>query len=517
MPNRQCTPSRPCVPLVLLTVASLLLTSAPVTASEAQRPVIATASEAPDAEFTMQWLVRFVQPMENELGEMPPLLAWNLPIAPARRMTEPRHRAQFEDALPKLLARGIVPTVQLWEGRGLEGPIVMARLIQAAGAPVHLEYRGLPGGERKLYESCELWVDSPDHRAGREEDRWPCLIHADPSHARQWMRQTMQRFAEAGVTVDAVWFDWEPMPTVHGGALKSQRKDPRIAAQYLEGVLDSWRSFATHIKQYECDLYSEAMADPVHAVFPDALVSNYEAVASSEAHPYLNRIGDVDLKRLSASMITLYPDNWILRNHFGRDVQGPPIPQAKADEVFWTGLMFRLSTAAPNEAADKQTMVYVTRMVQMFNAERFRIRMGKAVYHEFLRHAWLRGVDRMFLLNRGHVTHPRMAWTQRPSESFEEMEDARAVYDQMLRFREFLKRGKPMNFAWSKPFTGQPYWSGLALSDRALVRATSRDGQVRMIEIEAFQGRKFVVEAPPAGRFHLLHADGSVTELGETR
>ena len=294
------------------------------------RPEFRRASEAPEAEFNLEWFTRFVRPMKRELGDMPPLMAWTLPVPPNHRLYEPRFRERFEEALPKILERGFVPTVVVWEGRGgLTGPILMAKMIQDAGGEVHLEYRGLPGGEEKLYESCELWVDSPDNRAGRRENRWPCMIHADPTHAREWIRDAMKQFKSAGVNVDGMWFDFEPMPTPFGGALRAQRKDPRIAAQYPEGVLDDRRKFVTFIEQYECELFSEAMADPVHAVFPDALVGNYENVASSAEHPYLNRVDDVDLVRLDASMVTLYPDNWVLRNHFGKDPNGPANPAGR--------------------------------------------------------------------------------------------------------------------------------------------------------------------------------------------
>ena len=148
-------------------------------------------------------------------------------------------------------------------------------------------------------------------------------------------------------------------------------------------------------------------------------------------------------------------------------------------------------------------------MVQMFNSERHRIPMSKDDYRELLRHVWLRGVDRMFLFNRGHTTNPRFDWQQRANESFEEVEDARAVYDEMLAFREFLKHGEPMNHERYKPFTGEPYWSGLELDDRALVRATSRDGEIRTVEVSAFGDQRFELDAVPEGRFYLLFADGS--------
>lgn len=481
-----------------------------------KKEYIKTAAQAPEVKLDMSALVKFVRPMEHRRGERLPLLAWTLPIPSCHRMDEPRFMQRFHQALPKLLERGIVPTVILWEGRGLDGPIAMAREIQRAGAPVYLEYRGLPGGEEKLYENCQLWVDSPDNRAGRDANRWPCLIHADPTYAQEWLREAMQKFKSVGVDVKGMWFDWEPIPTAAGGALRSQKKDPRIRKQYPEGVLKNRRTFRTFIEQYKADLYSKAMADPVHAFFPNALVGNYEVVASSDEQGYMSRYGEVHLKRLDAGMVPIYPWSWSLRNWFGRDKKGKgeKVDVDRANSVYWSSLMYRLKTAAQNKRRGKKLVVYVSRIVMMSNTPRFRIRMKKGLYREFLRHAWLRGVDMMFVFNRGNDR--RRTWTQSPAESLEELEDTRAVYDEMLEFKEFLNQGTPMNFQRHKPFTKKPSWSGLRLEDRALIRAVSHSGHDETLTISVFD-RPVEVKAPPEGRTYIIHRDGVRKIVGEGR
>jgi len=63
--------------------------------------------------------------------------------------------------------------------------------------------------------------------------------------------------------------------------------------------------------------------------------------------------------------------------------------------------------------------------------------MTRERYREVLRHLWLRGVAAMQVFNSRHTGFEDMA--------LPEVDDAAAVYDQMLAFREFPTGGDVLN------------------------------------------------------------------------
>ena len=88
--------------------------------------------------------------------------------------------------------------------------------------------------------------------------------------------------------------------------------------------------------------------------------------------------------------------------------------------------------------------------------------MSRAAYREALRHLWLRGTAAMQVFNPLLSSHP--------AESLAEVQDAVAVYDELLAWRDLLDHGEVMNYQVPGPDDQGLLWSGLRTANTALVR-----------------------------------------------
>ncbi len=85
-------------------------------------------------------------------------------------------------------------------------------------------------------------------------------------------------------------------------------------------------------------------------------------------------------------------------------------------------------------------------------------------------------------------------------EVFAEVEDAVAVYDEMLEYAEFLDHGEVLNTEVPDVRDEGLLWSGLRLGDRALVRAVQLGGGQATEMLELWPGRSTPVTADRQGR-----------------
>jgi hypothetical protein len=81
--------------------------------------------------------------------------------------------------------------------------------------------------------------------------------------------------------------------------------------------------------------------------------------------------------------------------------------------------------------------------------------MSRERYREVLRHLWLRGIKTMQVFNALLPGYEEMAVF--------EVQDAAAIYDEMLELREFLEDGEVLNVAVPKIQDSGVVWSGLRL------------------------------------------------------
>jgi hypothetical protein len=118
--------------------------------------------------------------------------------------------------------------------------------------------------------------------------------------------------------------------------------------------------------------------------------------------------------------------------------------------------------------------------------------MSRAAYREALRHLWLRGTAAMQVFNPLRDTHP--------AQSLAEVQDAVAVYDELLASRVFLERGEVMNDAVPGPVDHGLLWSGLRTAEAALVRVYPLAPEApTTLELEVWPGQPVVLPVVAGG------------------
>ena len=135
-------------------------------------------------------------------------------------------------------------------------------------------------------EDASQWHGACPHRI----DGWKVLATQT--------KQTLQKFRDAGVRVDAVLVDYEGDPYPWSHLFDQLRHCKRCRQELPAEILHdkaAWRDYAW--KQYVA-LYDEHFAKPVREVFPECLVTNWHVVFSSESDPVRYFVRNVNLPEL---------------------------------------------------------------------------------------------------------------------------------------------------------------------------------------------------------------------------
>ncbi len=483
----------------ILTIAILLGALSPLWAESADE-------ESPEeVTWDMESFARVIKPMQHSMEGRLPLLLWNFPIPRGEERVELRQSGKLREYIEIMAERGMLPTVEMGWNWTPEGAMAMAQTLQEAGKPVHVLVPWIHGGEEGLYANCTVWVEGSTTR--ERVRQWPCLPLYDPSQSQAWLKDWMQRFKAAGVEVRAVWFDYEALPHPWNGVEQAMRKSEECRQHFPPGALDDRWTFQEYVYNLRAQVLSEAMVDPVKEIFPDALVSNYSEVASSAAVRTFGWLMPCTIGRLDAIMPSAYAGTRDLSRHFE---PGEEVTQEKADRIYFYSLVQIISTANANKAAGKLSIPYISRFSPDIREERFLFGMTSARYRELVRHLLLRGADSFYLYNLGN---PRAGQIVTPAMSFESVEDARAVYDELLEYREFLDQGQVMNYDFPPLHSTAPVWSGLRLADSCLVRTYTLGEETVKVIIMAFPGVPVQLEVPPEGATYLIHSDGAYTKV----
>jgi hypothetical protein len=184
--------------------------------------------------------------------------------------------------------------------------------------------------------------------------------------------------------------------------------------------------------------------------------------------------------------------------------------QEHVDQVY-TNLLLRHVSLAGSLAArwtpEKELIPWVARWVSEAPETEFPV-MSRPRYREVLRHLWLRGVAAM------QVFSPRIKDFE--DMALPELEDAAAVYDELLAFREFLERGEVLNREIPRDQDDGVVWSGLRLGDRAVVRLFKQGGGKTKQRVRPWSGVEIRLEANEKGATYLVAKDGTA-ELASGR
>ncbi|MHC8508257.1 MAG: hypothetical protein ACYYKD_02485 [Rhodospirillales bacterium] len=547
----------------------LVLTAAvPTAACAAPPPPTQRAPVILDAPADVDWKAELLErtaPLTCARGTRWPMILW--------------HSPEFDSAedVRAMLARGIAPGIRLDASM-----IEAAKIIQNAGAPVMM-MEGQSGA----------WGYGGDTPSPMNIAGWRA--------AADNIRKTMRAFRDAGVTVDAVWLDYEvdPLNLRYEQVLGA----PEAHAGVPPDALKNPSAFAAWRRQLWTGLMSAYAAGPVREVFPAASVTNWMTVLSTPEHPapgmiagavppsgtglftatnpvaYASDAGfwaqggapgmnrdeadriymalvlgqfsaDAANRRALAPHLDAAPwaGRWVVisqqreANAGGAGVQvseheqgllvkavNPAGPSADtggdADGDAYTGggaglregdIITGVITGAGGvalagmklDAAVKHVRgapgsvlrLRIARGDEIFEAEIIRARldggrppmMSRARYREALRHIWLRGADAMQVFNSTTPGHADMA--------IAEVEDAQAVYAEMLAHKKFLDGGAPLNLETPEPGDrpgSRIIWSGLRLKNEAVVRVTGIGARRGEITVSPWPGAAAVTLPVP--------------------
>lgn len=450
-----------------------------------------------------------IPPLKHERGGRWPLVLWE-------GLGSPRS----PETARLLLARGIVPTIRL-EAESLPAALI----LKEAGAPViAIEGRG-GAWPYSLAGEPRDWAHQypPNLKVPKEwrEMPNPMVFTGWEINARR-IRADLLKFREAGVALDAAWLDWEVEP--QRANLGAARWAPASKALLPPGAAADPAVFVKFRYHLSAGLLSAYAAAPIREVFPKASVTNWMAVLSSKERPVPYFTGH-PLPPSGPSLLTA--SNPVA---YGIDLaflEGwkEEWPQDRGMvERFWQHVLLRqVSADTFNRRATAphlDSFPWVARWVRVVEPDPKAEKeeppippvpvMGREAYRDVLRHLWLRGIDGMQVFNSSTTSDPETAVA--------EVEDTQAVYDEMLGRRAFLEGGEVMNLEVPAPRDPGPFWSGLRLGDKALVRVTGGPGGGNQeVTVEAWPRRPATLPAPPGGATYLLEHRRGRTGPGVTR
>jgi hypothetical protein len=178
--------------------------------------------------------------------------------------------------------------------------------------------------------------------------------------------------------------------------------------------------------------------------------------------------------------------------------------QEHVDQVYTNVLLRQVSLTGKltrRWAPENEMIPWICRWVSEPPELEFPV-MSRDRYREVLRHLWLRGVAAMQIFSPRTKNYEDMA--------LPEIQDAVAIYDEMLAFREFLDKGEVLSFDVPHQQDDGVVWSGLRLGNRAVVRAFKQGGGKAKQTLRPWGPKAFELEADGAGQTFLLDQDGAV-------
>jgi hypothetical protein len=427
-----------------------------------------------------------------------PLFIWNSPLPRGDALLTRASNGDLERWVKLLAARGIVPTVRMGHDWTPAGALALAKAISAAGQPVYLLIPTIPGDEAGLYPGGDI--------GGSGRAASPCFMDFDTSTAARTMRSWLQPLKDAGITVKGVWFDYEGEPKPSRAAWAIQKSSVTCRDRYPSDVLDDYDRWSDFIYNLRSRILSEAVADPIHELFPAAIVGNYNETASSTAKPFVatngNRVGNRTIGALTAQMPIVYADNRLL----GVSFPGASISQERADEFYFPRMLRAASSSFANAQSGKLNVPYISRYVPARESNGQMVGLSQGLYRELLRHVLLRGADGLFIFNIS---------TMARDDALDGIADSVAVYDEMLAYSDILTGGTPLDF--STPEWPGAVWSGVRGTDRALIRALTPAGSPQTVSVPVFAGVTVRLEAPVEGATYIVDRSGRVTKVASGR
>ena len=492
---------------VVLAAGTLLALAGSVGAGEAPRP------------WTLPELFHHIPPLKHDGQGRLPVICMEVFRLAADDRSFAAAKPLPADTIRELVRRGLTQWIPAQTNY-----IPYAAALQANGAKVVLfegnAFNGPP--EEEVPGGAGLHQLPPDYKPepGRpgQQLRYSCpLLFQGWQRRADKLRATYRAFHDAGIHVDAAWYDWECEPYPGESQWREAQACSRCRATFPAGVLAEFARYREFITRLRTEVYSAYLAAPILEVYPQCSVLNWEFVLSSAAHPTLRWSGAARVPPTGIGLFTAanpvaygntawYKLNWKPEWHWPLDV-------AHMDRLYTQVMLGQISGNAENEPSlgpDKQCVPWVDR-VCLDDPDPTIPLLSRARYREILRHCWLRGADAMQVFNPLGPANR----VDRAEIVNAEIADAVAVADDVLAYRRLLEAGIVMNTAVPAATEDGPIWSGLRLGDEAVVRVFTQAAHPMPVILTPFPGGPTVtLQAPPAGATYRLRRHGAAGAPG---
>lgn len=469
----------------------------------------ATAGAAEDVPYTLAELFKRVPPLKHDATGRWPMIAFEPFKLSADDKSFDQARPFPPEVIRELSRRGLTQFL-----RPTEAYIPFALALQKQGARVILmegmSFNGpagdVPDGLHKLPADFKRDPDQPP-----QQPHYPCPLLLEGWRKRaEELRATFGKFKAAGVHVDAVWGDWEVEPYPGRSQWLEARACSHCRTQFPPGVLDDFERYQAFMWRWRVGLFSAYVVAPILESYPSCSITNWEEVISTAEHPTTRWGGGhtkppVGLGLYTAANPVVYGNTaWYARDW--KPQRNWPLDAIHMDRVYTNVMLSEISDHAYNamrSAPEKQCIPWVCRYCDDEHNEKVPI-LTRPRYREILRHCWLRGADGMQIFNPNlYPTRP-----EKVAIMTEEIEDAVAIYDEMLEFRPVLDNGVVMNTEIPAAEYDGPIWSGRQLGSTAVVRVFTQGSVPTKAEVQitgtGAKPMKVVLDCPPTGRTYRL-------------
>ena len=458
-------------------------------------------STGPDTRWDFASFLRLVQPMQHSLQGHQPMVYWSLPM-PTGDYAAMQVDGTLQSDVAQILARGFVPQLVISDTSDLATDVALGQTLQQAGVPVNVVFPRDDLLEATLYQNSPVWITAPDGSTAGTLRQWTALPLGNPAAGEAYVSSLLAPLKAAGVTVNQVMFDDESMPNPWNGAYEAQ-ENPLLAPYYPPGTLSSYSQFEDYVLALRTQYEQQIMVNPVHALWPNAYVGNFNEADSSTANPWYASNGTLMPAR------TLGPTTLSLPGAYAGSrelvLYSSNITQANADHLYLRYLLRTVTSALQNRQPFTRDIPFLS---QIDNAAspvpvNEQLGMSTAQFQELLRHVWLRGAD------------GQMIFTYTPSAALAlpQVEAARSVFDELLGYGAFLTRGTPMNPGIPDLNSSGPIWSGLKMDNQCLIRTFTDAATDGTVTINAFPGINVTLPAPTTGATFIVNSDGTFTRV----
>ncbi len=470
---------------------SAMLVAASLLCVRAEPPLYAE-KKTPSATFSwLDEIQKNVPVLKHDRGNRLPMILWD--CGP--------FEVQDPQLYKDLLARGFTQHIHIDEKM-----IPIAQALQQAGSPV-IMMEGI-GGQwpSSLAGDAKTWQH--DFDAGYVP-KGP--VHACPLITTGWqvnadnIRATLRKFKDAGITVDAVWMDWEGDPVGTPDRYEQALHCKRCREMFPPEILASEKSFSDYCWRRYMELTGAYLAAPVEEIYPACSVTNWRATVSTPVRPIRNWQDHAYCAVVPPLFTASNPVAYGNTVSFGLWKPEFKLDREHVDQFYTYLLLNEVSDDAANRliwTPERKSIPWICRWCPDDPNPKIPI-MTRERYREVLRHLWLRGISDMQIFNPKRDGFEEIAVA--------EVQDASAVYDEMLEYRDFLDHGTPIGLDLPKMQDDGVIWSGLRWEDRAIVRTFKQGGGKATVAIEPWPGKKIALEATTKGRTcELVLKDGHV-------